>query len=161
MKHVRSFQNSTAPHVAWSDDGSSLTVMVTPVSDAGGFGNTQFLRLAAEEDGAEASAGEILRPQGYRTEPALLESVTDDQFVFVWENGLWRLTAPGGDMAAATAARSSTDAMVVVYEPLDAVAELDSATFRVQSKGGAPYAGVRTSLSADVCPAEGSSSEAQ
>jgi hypothetical protein len=127
--------------------------MVTPVDAGGVFGNTQFLRLAAAEDGEEQSAGEINRPLGYRTEPALLEAVDDGRFLFVWEGGLWKLTAPNGDLAAATAARASTDDQVVPYESVDSSGELDLATFRVLNRPGSrSMVGMRNNLSADVCP---------
>jgi len=148
---VASFMNSTAPHIAWSPDGESLVLMHTPITAGGLFGNTQFIRLMAEQDGAELSSGEIVRPVGYRTEPANLVAVEGlDRFIFNWEHGLWQLTATDGDLAGARVWRVTRDAMTVPYVMPAVAPSLDAAVFLVQDDAGF-HIGVRKDLASETC----------
>lgn len=109
---VRSFKDSSAPHVAWAADGASLYVMNTPFARAaeGGstttdssFGATLVRRMTAGPGGKEIGSGARLpRQLGWKTEPVDLAVLKDNEaLVFVWENRLYRLVMPGGSFTGA------------------------------------------------------------
>lgn len=109
---VRSFKDSSAPHVAWAGDGASLYVMNTPFArsaEAGNaltdssFGPTLVRRMSAAPGGKEMGSGARLpRQLGWRTEPVDLRVLKDSEtLVFVWENRLYRMVMPGGSFTGA------------------------------------------------------------
>jgi cell division septation protein DedD len=151
---VHRFSNSTAPWVAWSQDGESLLAMNSPLSGPVVFGNTELRRLQAVENGREIGSGVTLdRPLGWKTVPAYLTPLGDDQhYVFNWEGRLFRLDTPGTDLSQTSFQALTVDppAMTVFGQP--SVSGLaDTALFLVTS-GRTTAVGARTHVSAEACP---------
>jgi len=150
---VRRFVNSTVPHVVWASDGQSLFVLNTPLVPGTIFGDTEIRRLAAAKDGREVSpGGKLPRSLGYRTEPAFLTGFGDDEhFIFVWEQSLWRLTAPGGNPAKASYIQLTRPTMEVRYLPPSVSVSSERAVFVVEDLTGT-HVGERTDIFDDACP---------
>jgi hypothetical protein len=151
LTHVLGLSNVTAPHVAWSSDGGSLFVLYTPIDSAGIFGDSQFVRVAAEQDGGELGAAAMPRPPFFRTEPAnLVNFGNDEHFLFTWEGGLWRLDAPGGQPAQAEFQKVTPDSLQVIYNRPAVSLDNDLAAFLAGDRGG-QHAGFATHLT-EACP---------
>lgn len=183
---VRSFKDSSAPHVAWAADGASLYVMNTPFAhsaEAGetnsdsAFGPTLIRRMAAAAGGKEMGSGARLpRSLGWKTEPVGLTVLKDGQsLVFLWENRLYRLDMPGGSFTGAKqeyllGTNKVPRDLRVLTGGLAASATTDTVMYLVEDSIGARV-GLRTSASdnaacstggapaAEDAPAEGDAAE--
>jgi hypothetical protein len=152
LTHVADFTNTSTPQAQWAKDGASIYVMYTPRNSAGAYDATQFVRVAAEQNGRELGAGVMDRPAWFRTEPSNLTSDgTDEHFLFTWEDALWRLDAPGGDPGQARFQEITPDTMTVSYSRPFAAIEKDTAAFIASDRVGSHVA-IRTSFTSERCP---------
>lgn len=179
LELVRNFKDSTAPHVAWAGDGASLYVMNTPFasSSEGGktvtdsaFGSTLVRRMSASAGGKELGTGAGLKQQlGWKTDPVALTVLKDgESLVFVWESRLFRLDMPGGDLTKAKqlyltyyhaeGERMASD-LTVLPTTIATSAAKDTVMFLFEDAGDVRI-GLRTSASADKCPASAGEGQA-
>ena len=168
LELVRSFKDSSAPHAAWAEDGASLYVMNTPFSTSteGGqaatdsaFGSTLVRRMSAAAGGKEQGTGASLpRQLGWKSDPVALSVLKGgESLVFVWEARLYRMDMPGGDLTKARLVYLLEDQRVpadlsVMSSVVAASAAQDTVMFLMNDFVG-QRVGLRTSASADACPA--------
>lgn len=165
LAFVRAFENSTVPQIAWSSDGASLFVMSTKLSTYQTYGDSEFRRIQAAENGSDIGSGvaiERSRPEflNWSTEPSNLVNVDDETLLFTWEGRLYRLIATGGELAGAPYVpltvfhlidRLVRRGVAVEYERPFASTSLDSVVFLVRD-GNRTTIGERTFATAESCP---------
>lgn len=162
---VSRFENATVPQVAWSADGASLFTMSTQLSTYQAYGNTQFRRIEAQENGSDLGSGATIVRSGaeflnWKTEPANLVNLDDVHLFFTWEGRLYRMIAEGGDLGGAPFGPVTVfhlnDTLLdrgvsVEYERPFAAAAMDTIVFPVRD-GARTRIGERTYATAATCP---------
>lgn len=155
---VRTFNNTTVPHVAWSGDGQSLFTMTTQLFQANLFGDSEVRRIEAAEDGDDmGDRWQLIQKPGYRTAPADLLAYGDDRnFLFTWEQQLWLLQVPatGSGNAMYGPVTLSAPDMRVASGTVSVAPPVDRAAFLVTDAAGS-HVGLRLDVTQETCDAQG------
>ena len=76
---VRTFSNTTVPHVAWSGDGKSVFALTTRLFQGNGLSDSEVRRINAVEDGKDmGDRWSLKQVAGYRTLPADFTAYGDE-----------------------------------------------------------------------------------
>lgn len=151
---VRTFSNTTVPHVAWSGDGRSVFALTTRLFQGNVLGDSEVRRINAVEDGKDiGDRWSLKQVAGYKTSPADFTAYGDDQnFLFTWEEQLWLLQVPASGSGPATYGPVTLNppAMRVMSGNVSVAPASDRAVFLVQDAQGT-HVGVRLAASQETC----------
>jgi hypothetical protein len=154
---IRTFSNTTIPHVVWSKDGTSVFTLSTRLFQGNVLGDSEVRRIKAVEDGKDiGDRWQLAQVPGYRTAPADFTGYGDDQnFLLTWEQQLWLLQVPesGTGPASYGPVTLNPPTMMVQSGNITASATADRAAFLVNDHVGT-HVGLRLAVTQETCAAE-------